>query len=61
MPILYYMNMYKQKDMFNVYMTEDKITKSVTYREVTENIQEAYYRLSKPMFDIKNNIDKLKE
>ena len=57
----YYMNMYKQKDMFNVYMTEDKITKSVTYREVTENIQEAYYRLSKPMFDIKNNIDKLKE
>ena len=57
----YYIKKYEQKDKFNVYMTENEKSKRVVYRDVTENIQEAYYRLSKPMFDIKTNMDKLKE
>ena len=57
----YYIKKYEQKDKFNVYMTENNKSKRVVYRDVTENIQEAYYRLSKPMFDIKTYMDKLKE
>ena len=55
----YYMKKYEQKEIFNVYMTEESKSVCVSYREVTDSMQEAYYRLSKPMFDIKSYMDEL--
>ena len=51
---------YQINEKFKVYATmKNAQDKFVTYQDVTDSLKEAYYRLSKPMFDMKSVKDEL--
>lgn len=53
---------YKHHDRFKVYSTEHiEDTRFVKYIDQTERIKDAYYKLAKPMFDIKMLKDSIEE
>lgn len=57
-----YIKKYKHHDRFKVYSTEHiEDTRFVKYIDQTERIKDAYYKLAKPMFDIKMLKDSIEE
>jgi predicted ATP-dependent endonuclease of OLD family len=57
-----YVKMYKHHDRFKVYSTEClEDERFVKYNDQTESIKNAYYKLAKPVFDIKVLKDSVEE
>ena len=57
-----YIKKYKHNNRFKVYATEHiENSRLVRYQDQTRNIKDAYYKLAKPMFDIKVLKDSVEE